>query len=115
MGHEAEIPLGKGSQGSWCLVKLTYTWTQTIRQWWDDLFTGRYERTLKDQLTQRDNRISQLEAELTAMRLAIMPLTGQLGAAYSSAVRPVEPPAYIEPSVLSWAQMQERPEPEKPQ
>lgn len=87
-------------------MNLSPTWASKLRQWWDELVTGRHERTLKEQVSELQNQLYASRAEADQLRKTIM-LYNPMGADYIRSTKPVAQAKSIPFVPQTWADLQE--------
>jgi phage tail sheath gpL-like len=88
-------------------VNLAPSWAAKLRQWWDELFTGRAERTLFTQAEEWKAEAYRWRAKCEQMERAIMPIASIAGARYIASMAPAKSAEPAKPAVpQTWAEMQ---------
>jgi hypothetical protein len=88
------------------LVNLAPSWAAKTRQWWDELVTGRHERTLKEQVSKLENELYAARAEADQLRKTIL-LYNPMGRDYIRSTQPLAPVKSMPYVPQTWADLQE--------
>lgn len=86
-------------------MNLAPSWAAKARQWWDELVTGRHERTLKEQVSELQNQLYAARAKCEQMEKQLM-LANPLGARYVASTQPPREQKSIPFVPQSWADIQ---------
>ena len=96
------------------VLNLAPSWAARLRQWWDELFTGRAERTLASQTEEWKAEAYRWRAKCEQMEKALM-LATPSGSRYVISQSPTRQEEKVEPRIpQSWAEMQQLEELEPP-